>query len=64
MAQRYFQVTSTFNMFSGMLLNLFLHKPKLLEGYNLLLRYKLGFQLIIPFQYGFCCGDMLMNLPM
>jgi hypothetical protein len=50
-------------MFSGIFFNLFLHKPKLLEGYNLLLRYKLGFTSIVSFQYGFCCGDMLMNLP-
>jgi hypothetical protein len=46
----YFQVTSNFIMFAGMLLTLFLHKPKLLESYNLLLRYKLGFPSIIPFQ--------------
>jgi len=37
-------------MFSGMLLTLFLYKPKLLESYNLLLMYKLGFPSIIPFQ--------------
>jgi hypothetical protein len=63
MAQCYFQVTTIFNMFSGMLLNLFFQKPKLLEGYNLLLTYKLGFPSITPFQYGFCCGDLVMNLP-
>jgi hypothetical protein len=63
MAQCYFQLTSNFNMFSGIFLNLFLQKPKLFEGYNLLLRYKLGFLSIVHFQYGFCYGDMLMNIP-
>jgi hypothetical protein len=48
-------------MFSGMILKFFLHKPKLLEGYKLLLTYKLGFPSIIPFQCGFCCGDLLMT---
>jgi hypothetical protein len=38
------------NMFSGIFLNLFLHKPKLLEDNNLLLKYKLGFPAIVPFQ--------------
>jgi len=50
MDQCYFQVTTTFNTFSGMILTLFLHNPKLLESYNLLLKYKLGFPSIIPFQ--------------
>ena len=49
-------------MYSDMLLSFFLFQPKLLESYNLLLKYKLGFPSVIPLQKGFCCGDMLMNL--
>jgi hypothetical protein len=52
--QCYFQVTYNFNMFSGLILTLFLHKPKLLKTYNILLRYKLGFPINYPvFSRGF-----------
>ena len=43
-------------MFSGMLLTLFLQKPKLLESYNLLLRYILGFTSINPYSVGVLLG--------